>query len=287
MKVIYEKRASDFNYRNDKGGRLTLAYPAHIHKHIEMVYMKKGQVRVFINAEEHILSSGELLVVFPNQIHRYEDIERGAIYDLFIVSPDLIPDLSARLLTEEPQDPIIKGVDGCSRIVSLISALSEEKNFPQQSKDLLLKGYLLALMTELFEHFTLKSVNVEESRAIRLIVKFCSKNYKDDISLSSLENGLHLSKYYISHLFSEKLGISFSDYVNHLRVSESCRLLRTTDMSVTEISYAIGYGTPRTFNRAFIKQIGCSPSEYRKKGRVDSLGVSIPRERTIVGEENK
>jgi AraC-like DNA-binding protein len=79
-----------------------------------------------------------------------------------------------------------------------------------------------------------------------------------------LEEELHLSKYYISHLFGDKLGIRFNDYINSLRISEACRLLRTSTLSVTEISDASGFGTLRTFNRAFMKQMGMSPSEYRR-----------------------
>ena len=79
-----------------------------------------------------------------------------------------------------------------------------------------------------------------------------------------MEEELHLSKYYISHLFGSKIGTGFNDYINALRVSEACRYLRRTNKSITEISALVGFGTLRTFNRAFFKQVGMSPSEYRK-----------------------
>ena len=78
-----------------------------------------------------------------------------------------------------------------------------------------------------------------------------------------LEQELHLNKYYISHLFSQTLGIRFNDYLHYLRISEACKLLRNTDYSITEIGDAVGYNTPRTFNRAFLKQTGTTPTEYR------------------------
>ena len=55
-------------------------------------------------------------------------------------------------------------------------------------------------------------------------------------------------------------------------------MLRLGDESVTEIAYAVGFGTLRTFNRAFIKQLGCSPSEYRRENRNDAIGASMPTE---------
>ena len=91
-----------------------------------------------------------------------------------------------------------------------------------------------------------------------------------------LERELHLNKYYISHLFSSKLGIRFNDYVNSLRVSQACRLLRDTEMPITEISDAVGFNTQRTFNRAFARFRGCSPGEYRRTRPDKVENASIP-----------
>ena len=99
---------------------------------------------------------------------------------------------------------------------------------------------------------------------MREIVSYCTRNFMSDLSLEVLEDALHLSRYYISHLFSHKLGIRFTDYVNSLRVSEACRLLRQTDRSITEVCACAGFNTLRTFNRSFMKQMGASPSEYRR-----------------------
>ena len=104
----------------------------------------------------------------------------------------------------------------------------------------------------------------DDSHALKAIVNYCARNYTKDLSLSLLESELHISRYYISHLFSDKLQIGFNDYINSLRVSFACNYLKHSDRSVTEISDLVGFGTLRTFNRAFQKQIGRSPSEYRR-----------------------
>lgn len=279
MNILYEKKVDDFYHRNDANGRTPLTCRAHMHYHVELVYMKKGEMRAFIDSEEYGVGQGELLVVFPNQVHRFEDVGACPEYELFIINPDIASELFATTANQEPEDAVIKDIGRNQRVIALIKILSDTSSFPQTSKDFLLRGYLLSLFCEILEMLTLKNVRSEESNALRSIVKFCSKNFKHDISLSLLEENLHLSKYYISHLFGDKLGISFTDYINSLRVSESCRMLRKSNESVTEIAYAVGFGTLRTFNRAFMKQIGCSPSEYRKNNRGEILEVSIPRVR--------
>ena len=117
----------------------------------------------------------------------------------------------------------------------------------------------------IFKHFPVKKTNVECSRAMRTVIDYCVRNYNNELSLALLSQELHMSKYYISHLFGKEFNMKFNDYINSLRVSAACRLLCDTTKSITEISEEVGFATARTFNRAFIKQMELSPTEYRKQ----------------------
>ena len=63
-----------------------------------------------------------------------------------------------------------------------------------------------------------------------------------------------------------ELGCTFTEYVNRLRIERSCRLLRTTRLSVAEISLAVGFEDQSYFTRIFKKQLGQSPGKYREQG---------------------
>ena len=267
MNAPYEKGHQDFAYWGDSNGR-TLACGAHLHYHVEIVYIIEGHVDTYVDSECYPLEAGDMVVVFPNRIHRYECRGKEK-YKLFIISPDLVPDLSHKIKHEAPQNPVIKRADKNTRLLSLLKILSETDSIlPSQdndiSKDVLVKGYLLAFFGEMLGMMPMSKIRADDSQAIRAILDYCSQNFRQDLSLSSLEEEIHLSKYYISHLFGDKLGVSFNEYINSLRVSEACRHLRFGERSITEISEISGFGTLRTFNRAFSKQIGMSPSEYRK-----------------------
>ena len=272
MKIIYEKKTEDFYYRNDG----ILQCGAHLHYHIEIVYMQKGYTKAYIDSDVYEVKSGDLLVVFPNRIHRFEDGDEKNQFHLFIVNPDLAPELSAAISSENPQDPVIRGADKNKRIMSLIDILGDTQSFATAYRDALLKGYFMSFFAEMLGMLPLRPARSDENQSMRAVVQYCSHNFMKDLSLSALEEEIHLSKYYISHLFGDKLGIRFNDYVNSLRISEACRLLRTTKMSITDISSASGFGTLRTFNRAFVKQMNTSPSEYRKHNRGEIFDVSIP-----------
>ena len=90
--------------------------------------------------------------------------------------------------------------------------------------------------------------------------------------MGSLAAALSLSEGHISHLFTYRLHQSFPDYINALRTNEAIRLLRNPKISISDVCTSCGFNSIRTFNRAFLKQYGISPSQYRK-----DTAPSLPR----------
>jgi AraC-like DNA-binding protein len=225
--------------------------------------MVEGCTTCAVDTGEYTLQSGDVLLVFPNQVHRYDPSDRER-YLLFIINPDMMPELSRSFSGASPTCPIVRGVGNDPYMQNLLMMLSRTEQMPADYRDAITKGYLLAFFGELLSRMSFKESNQNDSVTLRTIVSYCAQNYSRELTLATLEEELHLSKYYISHLFGSKIGTGFNDYINALRVSEACRYLRRSNKSITEISTLVGFGTLRTFNRAFIKQVGTSPSEYRK-----------------------
>lgn len=88
---------------------------------------------------------------------------------------------------------------------------------------------------------------------------------RGDLRLSDLQRVFPMSRSYLSLLFNRELGCSFSDYVNGLRIEESKRLLEAEPIAnIQDIAERSGFHSISTFRRAFTKQTGIIPSEYRK-----------------------
>ncbi len=101
------------------------------------------------------------------------------------------------------------------------------------------------------------------------------KAYHDpDISLEKLANALNATKHHVSQVINEHLGVSFFEYVNQLRIEEAKQLLAETtrsDLHVIEVAYSVGFNNKVSFNTAFKKATGMTPTEYRRShGRTDS-----------------
>lgn len=275
MEIRYENRIADFYYRDGMHGRPPLDCKPHLHYHIELVYMLEGSVRAIADSAEYTVEGGDIFVAFPNQLHQF--ISTGPErYMLFILSPDLMPELSRAFTEQLPESALLKHADINPRLLQLLRVASGEQNSDAPWRDTIIHGALLAFFGELFRMMPLGENKAGSSHALQSVVSYCSRNFSRELSLEVLEEELHISKYYISHLFSDRLGIRFNDYVNSLRVSDACRLLRQTDTSITEISERVGFGTLRTFNRAFAKQTGMSPSEYRRSATTGNVAASVP-----------
>ncbi len=266
MQTFYEKRNEDLYCRDSRYASKTMGYTSHLHSHIELGFMFRGHTRVTVDSEVYDVREGDVIVVFPNQIHRFETVEREQ-YILLIVHPDLMPEFSAQFTGSLPVSNLLPGAARDEELKSLIQRISDTYYGDEPYKEMILRGYLLAFFGKLLPRAELRGVQTRDYHVLGMILNYCISHSDRNLSLGLLEKELHISKYYISHIMSNKLHMGFNDYVNSLRVSNACKHLVKSDRTVTEISEIVGFNTMRTFNRAFAKQMGCTPSEYRAQKR--------------------
>lgn len=91
--------------------------------------------------------------------------------------------------------------------------------------------------------------------------RFCDPGF----SIGELAEAYHVSVSRMSSLFKEEMGMGFLDYIWKMRMEKAQSLLRNTDMSVDEISVAVGYLASTSFSRKFKQATGMTPSQYRSK----------------------
>jgi len=101
---------------------------------------------------------------------------------------------------------------------------------------------------------------------ISQIKQVLMENYlSSDFSITLLADHFHVSIAYMSYLFKKKTNSNLSDYVWDLRLKKAKELLDTTDMSIDDISVAVGYLNSSSFRRKFKQTINISPSQYRRE----------------------
>ena len=224
--------------------------------------MLEGKTTACADYQEAVLEKGDLFIAFPNQIHNYFDLE--PIRCILLIFPqDLCPDYSSLLNSHVPVIPVIKSSRCPENLLSILEAILANNCSNSPCHASITKGYFTVLLGILLEIIPLKKIESNDLDTVRSILTYCNENYHNDLSLDTIADDLHINKFYISHLFGQKLKIGFNDFINSLRVDEACKRLTGSDSSITEIAYQVGFNSIRSFNRAFHNQTGVTPREYR------------------------
>lgn len=103
---------------------------------------------------------------------------------------------------------------------------------------------------------------------LKNVFEYIDENLDKPIGLDHMSQVIHVNKSYLSQLFKNKTGMTFSTYVNNRKLNRARELLIKTDLSVPEISRECGYKNPNYFSTIFTKKMGISPGSFRKNSSV-------------------
>lgn len=240
-------------------------FPAHVHDDIELVYTKKGGGTAYCDGKKYILEEGTWFLTFPNQVHGYGDCRPGEYYVL-ILKPTTLLGYKGVFMEGVPKNALC-----CPGEDSLIWLLEQAyREYTRDGFSDIIAAYLTALMGKLLACYTIQRAELPGD-TVQGILQFCGDRYREELTVERVAEGLGLSRSCVSHIFSQRIGTHFCDYVNALRLSEAEKLLRNQTYTVTEAANRSGFSTLRTFNRAFQKKHGITPTEYRKKLLAEEL----------------
>lgn len=102
-----------------------------------------------------------------------------------------------------------------------------------------------------------------DSDIIANVVTYIDNNYFRSISVEFVASLFHMNRSYLSHIFKQKQGKSFIDYLNLVRVTESKKMLKKTDKKLYQIAKAVGYDNVSYYCRVFKKWEKMTPEQYR------------------------
>jgi AraC-like DNA-binding protein len=105
-------------------------------------------------------------------------------------------------------------------------------------------------------------------------VEYIRENFsKGQLSLDRVAQEAAMSRYHFSRTFKRETGTRFIDFVAKVRLAQASTLLAETDRSITAIALAVGYQDLSPFERTFKRELGLTPSQYRRRVRV---GLEVP-----------
>jgi len=105
----------------------------------------------------------------------------------------------------------------------------------------------------------------KHSNAVHAAITFIQQHSTRKITLEDAARYVYLSPTYLSRVFKQETGLSFTRFLNNVRVEKSKRLLAMTDMRLAEIAIACGFEDQSYFTKVFRAIVGDTAQQYRKK----------------------
>jgi len=134
----------------------------------------------------------------------------------------------------------------------------------------MVQSYLPVVLTELMRAYQLDK-NFELTRVsgkanIIEILHYIEQNY-NHCSLTSLAEKFNFNPNYLGNMLKERTGKTFLELVQMQRMIRASVLLKNTTKSMDDIAFESGYESSSFFHRKFKQHFGCTPSQFRKKGK--------------------
>ena len=106
--------------------------------------------------------------------------------------------------------------------------------------------------------------NNDQNQLIQQIYKYLNDNFSQPIGLTNVSEHVNRNPSYISRFIKQATGRKFSEILAELRLEEAKKLLRSSNLKITQIAEQVGYPNLQYFTRVFTGQMNMTPAEYRK-----------------------
>jgi AraC-like DNA-binding protein len=117
--------------------------------------------------------------------------------------------------------------------------------------------------------------------AVERVITNMWERYDEPLSLEEMADMAVFSRFYFSRVFRSITGTSPGRFLTAIRLYKAKNLLLETTMSVTDISYQVGYNSPGTFSSRFTRSVGISPARYRY---LSEAGIPAPESPAATGD---
>lgn len=166
-----------------------------------------------------------------------------------------------------------------SKVLACISEVSKEVGLVEMDYEILesefqemmnkvdtieeIRHYILDIIIKYFDNLV-SFRKAKEIMPIQIIKKYINDHYDKQPTLEEFAVQVELNPIYLSSLFKKHTGMTLTDYLIETRLEKAKELLKNTVLTISQISYEVGYKDSKYFSKLFRRKVGIKPNDYRK-----------------------
>lgn len=255
----------------------------HSHNYIELLYCFGGEFNIWLDGKYFEFKNGDMVVINSHEVHCINCIcpEKNGGYICIRFTPDILYGSTQKLLELKYVLPFLTNHNPPQKIFNtseientevpmLINRIYSEYISNQYACELAIRSDIYRIFLWILRYWksngldTEKKIDIDLASKLQPALDYISSHFNETLTAEFMAEYANMSYSYFSRIFKQLIGKGFSEYLNFIRITESEKLLLTTDMNITEIALSVGFSTSSYFIRQFKLYKNIPPKQFKK-----------------------
>jgi len=255
----------------------------HFHDFTELVFIVKGKGIQVIEQQEYMVSAGDVFVLQGNQKHYFKDPLGIEIVNVMYTSSkqsNLISNsinklggynalfiLESRYRAQHHfKNKLHLNRSELAKMEFILNSMIMENKNKQEGYKIILSNKLEELIVLLSRHYSnLEATEAKALVRIGKVIDFLESHYEEKIYLDQLAEMAFMSTRNFQRIFRKAVGSSPSNYIMQIRLQKARKMLRNTDIAISNIAHDTGFGDGNYFIKCFKKEFDITPIKFRMR----------------------
>ncbi|MFC4771407.1 helix-turn-helix transcriptional regulator [Enterococcus hermanniensis] len=255
-----------FSFHSKSSDRLI---PPHWHESLELLFCFSGELEVLFSEHTYHLNSKEFIIINSNYVH---STKSPASSECLVIQFPL--DYLQRITGEKYLKNFLFETIPAKRYPEIIIHLNFIYHYFSSQilgDNLQVRAKIYELLAILCTDNIFSSTNIHEIKSFKYLEimeqvnQYIQDHYTQHLMIEEVAQMFNYNPSYFSRFYKKFMGITFTEYLNSIRLDGAYKEMRDTDKTILEIGLNNGFATNKTFYNVFRSEFGMSPNKFRKQ----------------------
>ncbi len=275
-----KSKSTNFPFYIDVGVHKRTVEP-HTHSYTELTVILGGSAVHIVDGEQYDIKAGDVFVINGDTFHGYSDVHSLKLCNIMFEFNKMIeydtglkklPGFQSLFILEpyyrkehKFESKLELNTDMLKFVEDMIYILLQEFEEKREGFESVIRAYFISLAGYLSRKYTAgQKTSSQKMFHLANAITFIENNYTSQIKNSQVAAMAYLSERHFIRIFKQFFKVTPTEYLILHRLEHACRLMNSTELTMTQIALESGFNDVAYFSRIFKARFGLSPKEFRK-----------------------